>query len=111
MKNKAKGLLERKMADPTYRKRHEESYALFRIEVQLLNALEKKHWTYDDLAKVMHTQKSGISRDLKGGGLQSASMARVARMAEALGLRLFSFCVAEKNASRVIPAIKKLVAV
>ena len=81
-----------------------------KLEVQFLNALERKNWTYADLAKVMHTQKSGISRDLKDGGLRSASMARVAKMAEALGLKLFSFCVAEKKAKRVLPTIKRLVA-
>ena len=110
MKPKAKGLLARKMEDPAYRRRHEESYELFKLEVQLLNALEKKHWTYADLAKVMHTQKSAISRDLKGGGLRSASMDRVSKMAEALGLKLFSFCVAEKEAKRVLPIIRRLVA-
>jgi len=109
-KEKATGLLERKMGNHAYRKRHEESYELFKIEVQLLNALEKKHWTYADLAKVMHTQKSAISRDLKGGGLQSASIARVAKMAKALGLRFFSFCVAEKKAKQVSPIVKRLVA-
>jgi transcriptional regulator with XRE-family HTH domain len=107
---KAKGLLARKMEDPAYRKRHEESYELFKLEVQFLNALERKHWTYADLAKVMHTQKSGISRDLKGGGLQSASIDRVARMAEALGLRFFSFCVPEEKADQVLPVITRLAA-
>ena len=110
MKSRAKGLLARKMDDPAYRRRHEESYELLKLEVQFLNALEKKNWTYADLAKVMHTQKSGISRDLKDGGLRSASMARVAKMAEALGLKLFSFCVAERKAKRVLPIINNLVA-
>lgn len=112
MKNKAKprGLLARKMEDPAYRKRHEESYESLKLEVQLLNALERKRWTYADLARVMRTQKSAISRDLKGGGLRSASMLRVAKMAEALGLRFFSFCVAEKRARRVLPVIRRLVA-
>ena len=112
MKNrgKAKGLLARKMEDPAYRKRHEEGYELFKLEVQLLNALEKKHWSYADLAKVMGTQKSGISRDLKGGGLQSASISRVRKMAKALGLKFFSFCVAEEKAEQALPVIRKLVA-
>ena len=110
MKPKIKGLLARKMENPAYRKRREESCELFKLEVQLLNALEKKHWTYADLAKVMQTQKSAISRDLKGGGLRSASMARIAKMAEALGLRFFPFCVAEKRAKKVLPIIRRLVA-
>lgn len=98
------------MEDPAYRKRHEESYERLKLEAQLLNALERKHWTYADLAKVMHTQKSAISRDLKDGGLRSASMARVAKMAEALGLKLVSFCVAEKKAEQILPIIRRLAA-
>lgn len=109
-KEKPRSLLERKMQDPAYRKRHEESYELLKLEIQLLNALERKHWTYADLAKVMHTQKSAISRDLKGGGLETASMARIAKMAEALGLRLVSFCVDEEKVGQVLPLIKKLAA-
>lgn len=112
MKNnkKPRGLLARKSADPAYRKRHEKSYELLKLEVQLLRALEKKHWTYADLARAMHTQKSAISRDLKGGGLRTASLARIGKMAEVLGLRLFSFCVAENKASRVLPVIRKMAA-
>ncbi|MBI5202675.1 MAG: hypothetical protein HY925_13875, partial [Elusimicrobia bacterium] len=45
-----------------------------------------------------------------GGGLRSASLARIGKMAEVLGLRLFSFCVAEKKASRVLPVIRKMAA-
>ena len=108
MKTKAKGLLARKMEDTAYRKRHEESYELFKLEVQLLNALEKKNWTYSDLAKVMGTQKSAVSRDLKGHGLQRASMDRIAKMAEALGLRFVAFCIPEAKAGRALPLIQKL---
>lgn len=110
MKTKAKGLLAKKMADPAYRKRHEESYELFKLEVQMLNALERKHWTYADLAKVMGTQKSAISRDLKGGGLRAASMDRIAKMADALGLRFVPFCVAESKAKYALPIIQRLAA-
>ena len=113
MKNrgKAKGLLARKMEDADYRRRHEESYELLKLEVQLLNALEKKHSTYSDLAKVLGTQKSAITRDLKGHGLQRASMDRIARMAEALGLRFMPFCIAESRAKQALPLIQRLVAV
>ena len=110
MKTKAKGLLARKMADPAYRKRHEESYELFKLEVQILNALERKHWTYADLAKVLGTQKSAISRDLKGGGLRAASMDRIAKMADALGLRFVPFCIAESKVKQAIPIIQRLAA-
>ncbi|MDE2292315.1 MAG: XRE family transcriptional regulator [Elusimicrobia bacterium] len=111
MRTKAKGLLARKMEDAAYRKRHEESYELFKVEVQLLDALERRGWTYSDLAKVMGTQKSAISRDLKGRGLQKASMDRVARMAEALGMRFVPVCIPEDKAERALPLIRRLAAV
>lgn len=109
-KREAQGLLARKMEDAAYHKRHEESYELFKLEVQLLNALEKKHWTYSDLARAMGTQRSAISRDLRGRGLQKASMDRIARMAEALGLRFVAFCIAESRAKEALPMIQRLVA-
>ena len=107
-KAKPKGLLARKIANSAYRKRHEESYELLKLEVQILNALERKHWTYDDLARVMGTHKSAISRDLKGGGLRMASMDRIARMAEALDLRFVPFFVAESKAKEVFPILQRL---
>lgn len=112
MKNKEtyRGLLARKREDPAYRKRHEESYELLKLEVQMLRALERKHWSYADLARALRTQKSAVSRDLKGGGLRTASLARVARMAEVLGLRLFSFCVPADKAGRVLPVLRRMAA-
>ena len=62
------------------------------------------------LAKVMGTQKSAISRDLKGRGLRTASMDRIAKMAEALGLRFVPFCVLESKAKQTLPIIQRLVA-
>jgi hypothetical protein len=37
-------------------------------------------------------------------------MAQIGKTAEALGLKLFSFCVAEKKAKLVLPIIRKLAA-
>ena len=107
IKAKAKGLLARKMEDPAYRKRHEESYELFKLEVQLLNALERKNMTYDDLAKAMHTNKSNISRDLKAGGIQNASLSRIIKMAQALGMKFIPLIIPEEKRS-VLPKIQRL---
>src|SRR3989338_1411950 len=96
-KRKFKTIMEQEMEDPEYRKLFEEGWPAFQLEVQILNALERKHWSYSHLAKVLHTQKSAISRDLKGGGLRSASISRIAKMAEALGLKFFPVCVSEKK--------------
>ena len=112
MKNKTKfkSIMDREMEDPEYRRLFEETWPAFQLEVQLLNALERKHWSYSHLAKVLHTQKSAISRDLKGGGLRYASIARIAKMAQALGLKFVPLCVSNKKAREALPVIKKLVA-
>ncbi len=107
---KAKSTFDREMENPEFRNLFEESWPAFQVEVQLLKALEGKQWSYSDLAKVLHTQKSAISRDLKGGGIRSASITRIAKMAEALGMRFIPFCVSEKKAREILPAIKKLLA-
>jgi transcriptional regulator with XRE-family HTH domain len=104
---KAKGLLARKMEDPAYRKRFEESYELFKLEVKLLNALERKHWSYSDLARAVGTNKSQISRDLNGG-LGTASIGRVSKMADALGLRFIPLCLPKEKMKRALPILKKL---
>ena len=108
IKEKTKGLLARKMDNPNYRKRHEESYELFKLEVQLLNALERKHMTYEDLAKVLHTNKSNISRDLKAGGIQNASLSRIIKMAKALGMKFLPLMIPEEKQKIIIPKIQKL---
>jgi len=108
-KEKFKTISGREMEDPEFRKLFEETWPAFQLEVQLLNALERRHWTYADLAKVLHTQKSAISRDLKGGGLRFASIARISKMAEALGMKFVPFCISEKKAKQFVPVIKKLV--
>src|SRR5258708_7142599 len=96
-KTKFKTIMDREMEDPVYRKLFEEGTPIFQLEVQLLNALERKHWTYSDLAVAVGTQKSHISRDLKGGGIRSASLDRVTRMAEALGMEFLPLCVSRKK--------------
>ena len=81
----------------------------FKLEVQLLLALERKHWSYDDLAKAIGTQKGHISRDLKGGGIQTASVARVSRIAEALGMKFLPLCISRDKLKGILPKIEKLV--
>ncbi|MFH1259407.1 MAG: hypothetical protein ABII74_06325 [Elusimicrobiota bacterium] len=109
MKKKIKGLLEKKMENAAYRKRHEEDYQLFQLEVQFLNALEKKQMTYNELAKRLHTQKSNISRDLKAGGMRHASLSRIEMMAEALGLKFLPLVLSREQEKTLWPKIQKLV--
>lgn len=109
-KKKVKGLLERKLEDAEYRKRFEEGYAAFELEVQILNALERKGWTFSDLARVMHTRKSNISRDLSAGKIRSATVSRVAKMGKALGLRFLPVFIAQNRERALLPKIHRLLA-
>ena len=49
------GSLNRKLQDPKFREKFEHRYRFFQLEVQILNALEDKGWTYEDLAKKVET--------------------------------------------------------
>jgi len=101
--------MEQEMENPEYRKVFEEGWPAFQLEVQFLTALEKKHWSYSDLAKILHTHRSSVCRDLTGGGLKTASISRIAKMANALGMKFFPICVSEEKAKATVPVIKKLV--
>lgn len=109
MKTKAKGLLNRKLEDPVFRKRFEQGYAAFQLEVQILTAMEKKGWSLTDLAKALHTQKSNISRDLMAGGINSASVSRLAKIGAVLGLQFLPLFVPVQDGKSLIPKIQKLV--
>ena len=109
-KRKFKTIMVQELENTEYRKAFEEGWPSFQLEVRFLNALERKHWSYSDLAKALHTQKSAISRDLKGGGIRSASISRIAKMAQALGLKFIPICVPENEMEKVLPIIKKLAA-
>jgi hypothetical protein len=108
--NKVKGLIERKLEDPAHRKRHDERFEAFKLEVQLLSAIERLNLTYADLAKTLHTSKSNISRDLSAGGISSARLSRVRKMADALGLMFIPLVLPKRKARALLPKIEKLVA-
>src|SRR3989338_2708610 len=92
-----KSQMERDLENPAYRKKFEEGYELFKLEVQILNALEKKGWSYSDLAKIMHTKVSNISRDLTGGKIHFATVARLVKMADALDAKFLPLFVPKKG--------------
>ena len=71
-----KGSLNRKLENPKYRKKFKRGYAFFKLEVQILLAMEDKGWTYDDLAKAIGTSRQNVWRDLKNGGLQKGTKGR-----------------------------------
>ena len=106
---KVKGMLDRQLEDPEFRRLFEQAGFEFELEIQILNAMEAKGWSYSDLAKAVGTQKSNISRDLNGG-INSATVARLCKIAEALGLRFVPVFVPKRREKDVVPKIRKLLA-
>lgn len=112
MKTKPKvvGYLNRKLQDPAYRERFERESALFKLEVQILLAMEDRGWTYADLARAVGTSKGNISRDLTGGRINSATVKRLTRIADALGLRFLPLFVPKRTDAELAPKIRALLA-
>src|SRR5258708_10308785 len=102
-----KGSLNKLLEDPKFREEFERRQEFFRLEVQILLAMEDKGWTYEDLAKAVGTSRQNIWRDLRNGGLHKASMDRVAKIAEALGLRMHSFLISQKKEKRLLPKLHR----
>ncbi len=104
-----KSLLEKKNADAAYRKRHDDSYAAFKLEAQILMAMEKKNWSYTDLANATHTSKGNISRDLKAGGILRASLSRINKIADALGMKLVALLIPKEHEPFLMPKFEILI--
>ncbi|MFA6435105.1 MAG: helix-turn-helix transcriptional regulator [Elusimicrobiales bacterium] len=107
--NKTRSLLERKMDDPEYRKYHYTAYDVFKLEAQILLTMEHKGWSYADLARATHTSKSNVSRDLKAGGIMSASFSRIARIAEVLGMKLIPVLAPKEHEYSIAQKIEEIV--
>ena len=109
-KNKRKSLFEKRMTDSNFRQRFEREYPLFKLEVQILNALEKKGWTYSKLAKAMGTSKSNISRDLSAHGIRSATASRLVKMAQVLDSDFIPLVIPQSKELEILSKIQKFVA-
>ena len=106
-----KGSLNKLLENQKFKEKFDHGYEFFKLEVQILNALEDKGWGYEDLAKAVGASKQNIWRDLKNGGLHKASLDRVARIAEALGLHMHTVLINPKQEKKVIPYLKRALAV
>ena len=109
-KNRKKTLFEKRMADSNFKQRFEKEYPLFKLEVQILNALEKKGWTYSKLAKAMGTSKSNISRDLSAHGIRSATVSRLVKMAQVLDSDFIPLVIPQSKEVEILSKIQKFVA-
>lgn len=108
-RTKVRGKLNRQFENLEFRKRFDEGYGAFELEVQVLNALERKGWSYAKLAEATGTSKSNVSRDLKSGGILSASFSRISRIAEALGMRLVALLIPKDQAEFIVPQLHDIV--
>lgn len=102
-----KGELNRLLENPKFREKFEPGYEFFKLEVQILLAMEEKDWSYEDLAKATGIHRQNIWRDLKNGGLQKASLERVARYAEALDLHVHTFLMSSKQEKKLLPKLQR----
>ena len=109
-KTKVKSLFEQEMENPGFRARFEQEHETFKLEVQLLAALERHGLTYSELAQKLHTKKSNISRDLRQGGISSAKIGRIRAMAKALGLTFLPLLVPNQKTHALLPKLEKLMA-
>lgn len=109
-KTKFKTMSDREMENKEFRKYVEETEDAFQLEVQILKALEEKHLTYADLARKLGTDRCHISRDLKGGGIRSATLSRITKMAKALGMKFIPLMISEKEEKAILPKLAKLIA-
>jgi transcriptional regulator with XRE-family HTH domain len=109
-KTKAVGYLNRKLQDPVYRARFEKASALFKLEMQILLAMEDRGWTFADLAKAVGTSKGNISRDLNSDRMNSATVKRLTRIADALEMRFLPLFVPKRSAAQLETKIRALLA-
>ena len=102
-------LFEKEMGRPSFRKKFEERYPSFKIEVQLLTALERNGLTYLEFAQAIGTQKSNISRDLKGGGIRHITLNRLKKMARVLNCDFIPLIIPREKEDKILPKLEKLV--
>ena len=107
-KKKIKSLFDRRMADKNFRDRFEKEYPMFQLEVQILNALEKKGWSYSRLATELGTKKSNVSRDLTSSSIRRATIPRISRMAQVLDYDFVPLLIPAKKKAEIFSEIQKL---
>jgi hypothetical protein len=77
-------LEERLRSEPDMAQRIDKHLSHFRLEQQMIDAMQRQHVTAAELARRVSRQPSAISRDLNGG-LSKAKIGRVEEMARAVG--------------------------
>ena len=106
-----KGELNRLLENPEYKAKFGHRQRFFKLEVQILLALEDKGWSFSDLARATGLHRQNVWRDLKNGGLHKASLDRVSRYAEALGLHAHHLLLTPQQERKILPQIHKALCV
>jgi hypothetical protein len=110
IKNRVKSLFEREMENPTFRKHFHDEMDALKLEVQFFHALQRSHLSYAEVAEILNTHKGNISRDLKGGRLRLATIPRIERWANAVGMRFVPLLISKEKAHYILPKLQKLIA-
>ena len=97
---KSKTLFEKEMKKPSFKKSYWKNREVFKLELQFLRALEENDLTYEKFAKLVGSSKGNIARDLKTYGLGRASVHRIEKMAEALGMEFVPLLLPKDGTKR-----------
>ncbi len=108
-KRRTKSLIERKLDTPEKKRKFDQGYLLFSIEMQILDAMEARGMTYTDLAKALKTNKGDISRDLSAGGIRNATLPRLMKIAKILDMEYLPLMIPLDKAKKIKPKIRELV--
>ena len=106
---KPRSLYEKEMQSPSFRRTFHREWEKFKLEIQILKALKATGWTYEEFAAKIGTRRSHVSRDLKGGGLQRASLARITKMAKTLDMDFVALLIPHSEQARILPQLEKVV--
>lgn len=104
-----KNLFEREMRKASFHKKYIKGYPAFKIEVQLLRELEKNGMTYLEFARAIGTSKSNISRDLKRGGIDHATLSRLKKMANVLKCVFIPLIIPLEKKEQTLQRIEEII--
>ena len=94
-----RSLSQRLRADAEMARRIDARLEELRLEQQFLDAMQAQHITGAELARRTKAKPASISRDL-AGGLSSAKLGRVRRMADAVGCDVITLLIPREPGER-----------
>ncbi|MEQ8225882.1 MAG: helix-turn-helix transcriptional regulator [Candidatus Eremiobacterota bacterium] len=95
-------LFEKEMQNPEFKEMFHQAQKDLDLEIQFFEALKEKNLTYEDFARKIGTSRSNICRDLKGKGIQKASINRIRKMADVLDMDLVIKLIPKKSEKQIV---------